>query len=200
MRKLSLAAIVAALAAVWAFAARSPVNPALVQVKAVYILPMGSGLDQYLATQITRNGVFEVVTDPKKADAILTDRIGDSFEKRMEELYPPPKPPAPPEPEEAKDSKDATKDGEKKPKDKPKATAAQKAEAERLSQESSTPRTTTFGRNRGTLFLVDRTSRTVIWSLYNRAKDSRPATLDHTAARIVHQLQNDRLPPKPPSQ
>ena len=39
----------------------------------VYILAMGSGMDQYLANQLTTIGVFEVVTDPQKADAIVTD-------------------------------------------------------------------------------------------------------------------------------
>src|SRR5678809_764458 len=45
-------------------------------VKTVYLLPMAGGLDQYLALQLTSGGVLQVVTDPKKADAILTDGIG----------------------------------------------------------------------------------------------------------------------------
>ena len=51
-------------------------------VKTVYLLPMASGLDQYLALQLTSSGVLQVVTDPKKADAILTDGIGARLEDR----------------------------------------------------------------------------------------------------------------------
>src|SRR5215831_4514427 len=60
------------------------------QAKTVYLLPMGNGLDQYLADRLTREGLYTVVTDPTKADAIFTDRIGQSFEQAMKELYQPP--------------------------------------------------------------------------------------------------------------
>jgi len=83
-------------------------NPQLKQVQSVYILPMGSGMDQYLANKITRLALFQVVTDPQKADAILTDRIGEAFERKFAELYPPPKPEKPEKPEKAKkDGKEA---------------------------------------------------------------------------------------------
>ena len=64
--------------------------PQLKQVQSVYILPMSSGMDQYLANKIVRQGLFQVLTDPQKADAILTDRIGEPFERKLQELYPPP--------------------------------------------------------------------------------------------------------------
>ena len=66
------------------------VNPQLHQVKRVYILAMGSGMDQFLANQLTKAGVFEVVTDPKKADAIVTDSVGEAVQKKLDDLYPPP--------------------------------------------------------------------------------------------------------------
>lgn len=60
-------------------------------VKAVYLLPMSSGFDQYLASRLVRDGSIEVVTDPTKADAIFTDRIGANFEQILKDLYAPPK-------------------------------------------------------------------------------------------------------------
>ena len=81
-----------------ATAAFATVNPQLHEIKRVYILAMTSSLDQFLATQLVKAGTFEVVTDPKKADAIITDRVGESFEKKLDELYPPPAPPKPPKP------------------------------------------------------------------------------------------------------
>ena len=56
-------------------------------VKTVYVLPMAGGLDQYLALKLTSEGVLQVVTDPQKADAILTDGIGARLEERLTELY-----------------------------------------------------------------------------------------------------------------
>src|SRR5438105_4290906 len=67
------------------------VHPALPEVKRVYLLPMTSGLDQYIANWLTKAGRFEVVTDPANADAIFTDRLGPAFEQKWAELYPPPK-------------------------------------------------------------------------------------------------------------
>src|SRR5215212_10130655 len=58
------------------------------QVQSVYLLPMSGGLDQYLANRLT--GVFRVVTDRKLADAVFTDQLGESFERKLAELYPPP--------------------------------------------------------------------------------------------------------------
>src|SRR5579872_5311794 len=54
----------------------------------VYIMPMASGLDQYLANWLTHEHAMQVVTDPKTADVILTDRIGEDFEQKLAQLYP----------------------------------------------------------------------------------------------------------------
>lgn len=56
-------------------------------VKTVYLLPMGNGLDQFLAVQLTTASVFQVVTDPQKADAVLTDHVGAGFETKLDEIY-----------------------------------------------------------------------------------------------------------------
>src|SRR5579862_1186408 len=60
------------------------------EVKSVYLLPMSGGLDQHLANRLAAAQVFRVVTDPKLADAIFTDRIGEAFEQKLSELYAPP--------------------------------------------------------------------------------------------------------------
>ena len=57
-------------------------------VQSVYLLPMAGGLDQHLANRLS--GVLRVVTDPKLADAVFTDRLGEPFEKKLAELYPAP--------------------------------------------------------------------------------------------------------------
>ena len=43
-----------------------------------------------MANQLTTMGVFQVVTDPQKADTVLADGLGKGFEDKMKELYPPP--------------------------------------------------------------------------------------------------------------
>ncbi len=56
-------------------------------LKTVYLLPMPGGLDQYLAIRLTTGSILQVVTDPQKADAIFTDRIGSGLEETLAELY-----------------------------------------------------------------------------------------------------------------
>jgi hypothetical protein len=55
-------------------------------VHSVYILPMAGGLDQYLAERMTRDHVMQVVVNPKSADAVLTDRLGASFEQQLDKI------------------------------------------------------------------------------------------------------------------
>ena len=54
----------------------------------VYLLKMSSGLDQYLANRLTADHVFQVVTDPKLADAVFTDQIGEGFQMKLDEIVP----------------------------------------------------------------------------------------------------------------
>jgi hypothetical protein len=51
---------------------------------------MAGGLDQHVALRLTQDHVMQVVTDPLKADVVLTDRIGAGFEDTLAELYAPP--------------------------------------------------------------------------------------------------------------
>jgi len=156
------------------------VNPQLHQVKRVYILAMGSGMDQFLANQLTKQGIFEVVTDPKKADAILTDNVGEAFQSKLDDLYPPPKPPA------EKTKAAAGSDGK---------TDAKPAPQDALSGVDFSGGASfthpAFGRGKGNFFIVDRNSRVVLWSIYERPKNSTPAELTKTAARVVKHLNDD---------
>jgi hypothetical protein len=167
------------------FAASIPgaLNPQLKQVTTVYILAMSSGMDQYLANRLTTMGVFQVVADPQKADAIITDRLGEPFEAKLKELYPPPPPPAPPVP--VKDEKD-DKNGKAAKSDK-----ASKDDKDSIAEAAGAPRVSSFNRGRGNLFIVDRKSRNVIWSIYERPKDSTPGELSKTAERVVKRLKDD---------
>ena len=57
-------------------------------MRSVYLLPMAGGLDQYLAAQLAHDHVMQVVADPRLADAVLTDRLGETFEQTLAKLHP----------------------------------------------------------------------------------------------------------------
>jgi len=132
----------------------SAASPDLSGIKTVYLLPMSSGLDQYLAVRLTAAGVVQVVTDPQKADAVFTDRIGSNLEQTLEQLY-------------QSKAKDDSKD------------EGFKATMQPLS------------RGRGSIFLVDRKTRAVIWSMYALPKSSQADELNHLAQKITMQLGKD---------
>src|ERR1700722_11773817 len=67
--------------------AGSEAQPELTEIKTVYLLPMTYALDQFLAIRLTKSGIVQVVTDPKKADAVISDHIGTSLEEKMNTLY-----------------------------------------------------------------------------------------------------------------
>jgi|SRR5580698_7178911 hypothetical protein len=124
----------------------------------VYLMPMAGGLDQYLAAQLTRDHVLQVVTDPKVADVIMTDRIGEAFEQKMAELFPP-------EPTGNKDDKKDDKGGAGKTTNSFRSSAA-----------------------RGTIFLVDAKSRQVVWSDHEKPVQLTDSQLSREAERIVKKL------------
>ncbi len=138
------------------------------QVHTVYLLPMTNGLDQYLANRLTNLGVFQVVADPGKADAVLTDALGEGFENRLDTLFPQPAP-------EKKTGKAEGKD-------------ADKATAESAMKGDTTTRVSSLHRGKGNVFLVDSHSRAVLWSIYERPKNSTSAELDRTAERIANRI------------
>lgn len=141
----------------------------LSSVRAVYVLPMASGLDQYIANRLTTEQVLQVVTDPKRADAVMTDRLGPGFEARMEELYPPPPKPAP--------VKEKNKDTDKDKQSVGLGDTVNKLDKPGLMS--------SFGRGKGNVFLVDVKTRRVLWSAFEKPKDLTPKELDRTARRIV---------------
>jgi hypothetical protein len=172
------------------------VNPQLHGVKRVYILAMGSGMDQYLTNQLTMAGLFEVVTDPTKADAIVSDNVGESFQKKLDELYPPPPSPkvttAATKP--AADPGPAVDVGDSTPYD---AKAAKKDALADVDFSGGSSRPSSLARGKGNFFVVDRASRIVLWSVYDRPRNSSPAELTKTAAQIVKRLKGDLYPKKP---
>ena len=181
---------------VLAAAGSGSVNPQLHQVKRVYILAMGSGMDQFLANQLTKAGIFEVVIDPKSADAIVTDNVGEQFEKKLDDLYPPP----PKAPLQAKSATDATKPaadagstvdvGDSSPDGKP-------SSKEAVDFSGGGNRINSIGRGKGNYFVVDRNSRAVLWSIYERPKNSSPGELTKTAGKVVQRLKDDLSEKKP---
>lgn len=187
-------------------------NPQLGRVQSVYILPMNSGMDQFLANRLTSLGVFQVVADPQKADTVLTDSLGRGFEDKLKELYPPP--PVPKKTEEVakkSEEKDAAKKPEEKDKDSTDVDKDKDAEKEKdvekdkdkdsrssfsRSQFESNPVHSSWARGRGNFFLVDRHTRAVIWSVYERPKNTAPDELSKTATKVVQHLKKDLEPPK----
>lgn len=147
----------------------------LAQVQSVYLLPMGNGLDQYLAQRLTRESVFSVVTDPKLADAVFTDQIGAGFERRLVELFPAP------EPRQESEGKEKKKDADEE----------DRALSAQLKRESDFRPVSTFHRGKGNLFLVDLKSKRVIWSVYEPAKNARAKEIEKTCGRISEQLRKD---------
>ncbi len=128
-------------------------------VKTVYLLPMSNGLDQYLAQQLTAGAVLQVVTDPQEADAVLTDHLGETFEQSLADLY------------------------QTKPQADDKAADASEDKG------ASPVRSGMQGkRGRGTIFLVNRKTHDVLWSVFELPKDNRPDGLRHSAGRISDQL------------
>jgi hypothetical protein len=181
-----------ALTAFAATAAFATVNPQLHEVKRVYILAMSASMDQYLANQLTKAGVFEVVTDPKKADAIVTDRVGESFESKLDDLYPPPAPPK--KADDTKPAADATSDSTR-----PEPKSLRDINSDKLAGLDLTgaSRPSTMGHGKGNIFIVDRGSRAVLWSIYEPPKNNTSGELTKTAERVVKHLQEDLNGKKP---
>ncbi len=176
----------------------------LAGVHSVYLLPMARGMDQYLANQLTNEHIFQVVTDPKLADAILTDHISEGFQAQLEEFSPAPKPPEPQKPvaaesaakaadEPAAPEKPASPKKTAKPEEEPPAPALLRKTENTLSNPATS---SGFSRAHGTLFLVDAKSRQVIWSIYAPPKDFAGKEMNRTASDIVSRLKRDLKPKK----
>jgi hypothetical protein len=162
-------------------------DPAVREVKAVYLLPMTNGLDQYLANELTRSGVVQVVTDPLKADAVITDRVGEAFEKKLADLYAPKPAPKVEAPEEEEKDKDKKKKAQTR-------TIGDMKENESVT--AARVGNSSWGRGRGNIFLVQRATGNVIWSTTGRPKDSSAESVSKTAVKVAGALKRDRTEPK----
>lgn len=153
----------------------------LANVHTVYLLKMAKGLDQFLASRLTTDHVFRIVTDPKLADAVFTDQLGEGFQAKLEEISPTPESekPAPP-------PKKKTEDEDTPP--------VNPMLGDTVNKLSSPGAGTSFGRAKGTVFLVDAKSRQVIWSVYQPAKGGTPKEMDRTAIDIVSRIKKDLNP------
>jgi hypothetical protein len=137
------------------------------RVRSVYVLPMANGLDQYLAQQLISDHVMKVVADPKIADVVLTDRLGEAFEQKLAEIR------------AAAANDDARKKDDKDDKDK---------------DDTRTHAAFRSSTGRGTIFLVDAKSRQVIWSDYEKVPFSSSSdALHQEAQRIAKKLQDSGL-------
>lgn len=146
---------------------------------------MRSGLDQYLASSLTTGRRFEVLADPKDADAVITDSLGEAFQAKMKELYPPPEPPK----EKATD-KDKSGDKDKdKDADKDKSADSPKTAGARVPQSS-------FSRAKGTIFVVDPKSMLVLWSIYAPPKNSSATEVDAAAKKVAQAMLEEVSPRK----
>jgi hypothetical protein len=165
-------------------------------VRNVYVMPMARGLDQYLASNLASHGVFQVVTDPKLADAVLSDRVGDLLQLQLENIFPTPKPEDEEDTEPAakpdakgdiKTEKSASPKADKGSQDQS-IMAALSATSNKLDSPSQN---SSFGRGKGTIFLVDAKSRQVIWSTYDPPRNTASHELDRTASNIVSRIRKD---------
>ena len=145
----------------------------------VYLLPMFHGLDQYLANRLTTAHVLQVVTEPKLADVILTDHIGQAFESQMATLLPLAKPPKASQPAPAASGESETN-----------STLAMFSDA--AGKEGNPAVISSFSRTRGTIFLVNAKTHEVLWSTYEPPKNSTGKSLDHEANEIVSRLKKDK--------
>jgi len=176
--------------------AQTGASRSLSEVKTIYVLPMSSGMDQYLASRLTRGHILQVVADPAKADAILTDHLGAAFEASLKELYPELKPAAEaPGAKGEKAAETAAGKSEIKPAEKVAdketnrtATSESRAGASFDLKPVGGERARSSTRARGTLFLVKRGTLEVLWSAYREPRVRRGKELDRTAGELVNQL------------
>jgi len=152
----------------------------LPSVHTVYVLKMGGGLDQHLANALTAGHVFQIVTDPKLADAVFTDHIGESLLLAMEEIWPTPE-----------DPKVVAEREKKKKEEPPPADDVTAFMGDTVNKLDNPALKSTFGRGKGTVFLVDAKSRQVVWSTYQQQKSAGSEDMDRTATDIVSRLKKD---------
>lgn len=155
--------------------------------RTVYVLSMSRGIDQFLANRLTNEHVLQVVTDPKLADVVFTDHLGEGFQAQLESFAPL----RADEQEEKADAKPAAKGNDK---------AADNGLAgfftAPVNKLANPAMNSNFGRNKGTFFLVDAKTHEVLWSTFDPPRASTNRDLDHLASDIVSRLKKDLNPKK----
>ncbi len=151
-----------------AFLALAQPNADLNQVRSIYIMPMSGGYHQHLANRLIRLGLFQLVADPQRADAVLTDRLGEGLEQRLEGY-------------------DAI--GRKREEAEHKADEPAKGDS-RVTL-ADRPITTSLSGGKGTLFLVDRKTRRLLWSIFEKPKNTTAKELDRSAGRVAGRVKGD---------
>ena len=149
-------------------------------VHTVYVFKMGGGLDQHLASRLIAGHVFQIVTDPKLADAVFTDHIGENLLLKLEEISPTPE-----------DPKAVAEKEKKKKEEPPPADEVNPFLGDTVNKLDNPALKSSFGRGKGTVFLVDTKSRQVIWSAYQEPKGGGSKEMDRTATDIVSRLKKD---------
>jgi hypothetical protein len=168
--RISCWAVLILAAPFWSHAAETT---QLQNVGRVYLWPMTNAFDQYLAQQMTAEGVFEIVVDPKLAGTVMTEKIDNTFLQALDELFPP---------------GDAAS---RKEKAEEKGKGADSLEGDfRMRRAANHPRAAP----RGTLFLVDVASRKVIWSTYLKEFAADPNELHKQARGVVEKLKEQTKP------
>jgi hypothetical protein len=164
-------------------------------VHKVYVMPMARGLDQYIASRLASDHVFQIVTDPKLADAVLCDRVGEGLQSQLEDIFPTPKPPKPAAPADEPDKPAKSEKASKHSKDKDNDTSSSNPMFQDTVNKLENP-SSSFGRSKGNIFLVDAKSRQVVWSTFNPPKGAAARDLDRTASDIVSRIKKDLNPKK----
>jgi hypothetical protein len=131
----------------------------LKDVKSVYLYPMPGGFEQLLASRLVNDHVYQVVTDPKLADAVFTDSLSDAFLYKLDHIQTPPQP------------------------------VNSSGSISSMSTNVEAPHASSFSRGKGTLFLVDAKTKQVVWSIFQEPKDHTPAALNKLAKKAADQLE-----------
>lgn len=172
-------------------------DASLATVQTIYVLPMSSGIDQFIAHQVAHHHVYQVTTDPLQADAFLSDFVGASFEMRVDDLLKTAREKAElaaqeeAKKEQARKEQETGKKAEAKGKDKEKDRDAKDKDTEApggFQTAGAVTRIQSFGRGKGNVFLVDAKSRRVLWTGFDIAKNTRAESLQKSASRLVSQL------------
>lgn len=136
----------------------------------VYFWPMSASLDQYLAERAVAEGVFPVTADPQRAKSIMTDRIDGKFLEALNAMFPP--------------EGEAGKEKQPEPSE---------SSIEEGDFRIGPPRNRPLGNPKGTLFLVDVSSRRALWSTFLGEYERTPEKLNEQARIVVERLKSGGL-------